>query len=235
MKTDFHSHILPSVDDGAENISTSLKMIEELTENGISSIVLTPHFYPHKISLEKFLINRKAAYEKLMQELKNDNKDTVNFILASETYLNDFIFNYEDISGLCLNGGKYLLTELPYNSDMTTSVYNSIQRLINNFNVIPILAHIDRYPFLMKNPENLIDLMDMGCLCQMNIFSLCSFSLRKKLLDYIKNDYIHFLGTDFHKPPFETVNFKRALNFISKKIGDEYINILDKNTKNLHL
>jgi protein-tyrosine phosphatase len=174
------------------------------------------------------------AYEKLMSAMKSDKKDSIDFILASETYLNEFIFNYDDISSLCLNGGKYLLTELPYNIDMTTSIYNNVQRLINNFNVIPVLAHIDRYPFLMKDQENLIELLNMGCLCQMNILSLCNFSIRKKLLDYIKKGYIHFLGTDFHKPPFDNVAFNKALKILSKKIGDDYINIFNKYVKDIH-
>lgn len=234
MNTDFHTHILPGIDDGAPDLKTSLLMIDELTENGIHNIALTPHFYPHKTSLKDFLTKRNDAYENLASEMKNKNKNTVSFILASETYLNDFIFNYYDISALCLNGSKFLLTELPYNMHMTDSIYNSVKRLINNFNITPVLAHIDRYPFLVKKPENLIELIDMGCLCQMNIFSLCNFALRKKLLNYMKNGCIHFLGTDFHKPPFDSDRHKKALYLIASKIGENYIQTLDENVREIH-
>ena len=79
---DFHSHILPAIDDGSQDIITSLKMIEELSLNGIDTIILTPHFYPHKISLEKFLNNRETAFEKLISVTETK----VKLILASETY-----------------------------------------------------------------------------------------------------------------------------------------------------
>ena len=225
---DFHSHILPAIDDGSQDIITSLKMIEELSLNGIDTIILTPHFYPHKISLEKFLNNRETAFEKLISVTETK----IKLILASETYLSDYIFNYDNISDLCVSE-KYILTELPYSTDYLESTYNSVLRLINNFNVIPILAHIDRYPFLMKSSDNLHKFLDLGCLVQINISSLCNFFLRKKLLNYIENDYIHVIGTDFHRLPFDSKIYKKSLNIISKKIGEEYIQNFITNANNI--
>ena len=67
MTTDYHSHILPNIDDGSDSIKTSLKMIKMMKQQGIGIIVATPHFYMHReVSLDSYLVKRQNAYEKLM-------------------------------------------------------------------------------------------------------------------------------------------------------------------------
>ena len=67
MTTDYHSHILPNIDDGSDSIKTSLKMIKMMKQQGIGIIVATPHFYMHReASLDSYLVKRQNAYEKLM-------------------------------------------------------------------------------------------------------------------------------------------------------------------------
>jgi protein-tyrosine phosphatase len=59
---DFHSHILPEVDDGSQSVDESILMINALAEQGIDRIVATPHFYANDESVSEFLVRRQKAY-----------------------------------------------------------------------------------------------------------------------------------------------------------------------------
>ena len=65
MRIDFHSHILPEIDDGASSVGESVEMLKILADAGVECVVLTPHFYRQNESIEKFLDRRGKAYEKL--------------------------------------------------------------------------------------------------------------------------------------------------------------------------
>jgi len=67
MLVDFHSHILPGVDDGSASIEESLKMLQAEAGQGITHVVATPHFYPRYDDPERFLERRNAASEALQQ------------------------------------------------------------------------------------------------------------------------------------------------------------------------
>lgn len=62
---DFHSHILPGIDDGSASVEESLKLLEMLAEQGVKTVVATPHFYPDRTSVSDFLRRRDAAYQRL--------------------------------------------------------------------------------------------------------------------------------------------------------------------------
>ena len=68
--TDFHSHILPGVDDGSKSIEETLKMLELLSDQGVRRVVATPHFYPNHHSVEEFLEKRNSAYEEIKKHFE---------------------------------------------------------------------------------------------------------------------------------------------------------------------
>lgn len=63
---DFHTHILPGVDDGAENIETALAMLREEAVQGVNQVFATPHFYADEETPEAFLERRRASFEGLV-------------------------------------------------------------------------------------------------------------------------------------------------------------------------
>ena len=65
MIVDFHSHILPAIDDGSRNIHESVEMLRVRAQQGVSCLIATPHFYPHRIGLTEFLNNRERAYNEI--------------------------------------------------------------------------------------------------------------------------------------------------------------------------
>lgn len=224
---DCHTHILPNMDDGAQDITASAAMMQRLKEQGVGTAILTPHFYTDRESLSAFLHRRETALQKLDPIAKEIEFE---IIPACEMYLTDYIFNYQDISPICINAGKYLLTELPFGFSHT--IFDKIARLIANLNVVPILAHIERYPFFLYHLENLRRMIDMGCLAQINLNSLIDSGFRQRtiLLHAIKDNLVHFIGTDCHNISTRPPDFEKGLNIIQKKVGNAYIDAIIQNT-----
>jgi protein-tyrosine phosphatase len=118
-------------------------------------------------------------------------------------------------------GGKFMLTELLYEDSLTTSTQTMLRQLIYSRNIVPILAHIDRYPFLMKE-KNLYSLLEMGCVAQMNLSSMSDFFKRKKLTKYLEKGYIGVIGSDIHNKT-QTERITSGLSYINSEDLD-YIN-----------
>ena len=64
MKIDFHTHILPAVDDGSSCLEESVELLKMQKQRGVSTVVATPHFYPHRDKPEKFLERRNKAFHR---------------------------------------------------------------------------------------------------------------------------------------------------------------------------
>lgn len=218
---DFHTHILSDIDDGAEDLNTSVAMIEKLMEQGVNKIVLTPHFYTDSVPVSEFVKNRDAAYKKLKSKTENLN---VDLILASETYLTDYLFNNDDISDICIGSSRYLLTELPIDYRFSSRNLGNLNRIISDYNVVPILAHVDRYSRLIRDYGLMQEITDMGLLMQLNLYALdSSYFMRRKLLRYMEKGYISCFGTDCHDLLSFPPEYKRYIDIIRKYMSEDYI------------
>ena len=92
MRTEYHCHILPGIDDGAHNPEMSLEMLEMMRMQGIERVVATPHFYAHREkSVEDFLEKRKNAYNRI-----KENKFIKNIILGAEVAIEHGISEMKD-------------------------------------------------------------------------------------------------------------------------------------------
>ena len=72
MWVDFHSHILPRMDDGSPDVETSLQMLRSLRDQGVERVALTPHYYAHRSSVERFLKKRDDAYQQLLEAIGDE-------------------------------------------------------------------------------------------------------------------------------------------------------------------
>lgn len=195
LNFDMHTHILPGVDDGAKNIEESLVLIDRLVKAGITDICLTPHYYTHKESMTDFTARRDAAF----RELASHVGDKVRLHLGAEVFVTQYLFTSEyDLTKVCYNGTRYMLTEFPYSSNFSGETMSLINTLMNNHRIIPVLTHVERYPYLLKHPQVLEELIYMGIIIQSNACSFSEFSLRRKLLKLLNNGYIQVIGSDAH-------------------------------------
>ena len=222
---DVHTHILPGIDDGARNIGESESMYRMLRSQGVEKILLTPHFYSDKMPMNKFLEERRIAYETLTNSTEIDS---TKVILASETLFSQSLLSYDDLRELCING-KYLLIEFPFETEFSKHVCSQLMRISYQYGITPILAHIERYPYLMRHTDVLGSLIDDGLLTQINLSSLQTFRKRRQVIRLIRKGYVHLIGTDCHHPFNRPPAFEEGLAILKKHLLQEDLEDLLQN------
>ncbi len=193
---DIHTHVLPSVDDGAKTMDESLEIIEYLKKVGITDIVLTSHY----IKNTSYTSNKKER-ENIFEELKKASSNMgINLYLGNEVYLTEDILDLlEKEEIVTLNDTQYMLVELPLTGYLN-NLPNTLCKLFDS-GIVPIIAHPERYHFLQKNKERVKELLEFGCLLQCNIDSITGKygKKAKKLMKWLlKNDLVEFVATDTH-------------------------------------
>lgn len=212
---DFHTHILPDIDDGSCSVEESVRMIEVLVEQGVKKIILTPHFYAYRSSIERFTEKRKMALKELVKALKEQNID-VELYLGSEVLFFDDLWRIEDIEELCIVGTRYILLEMPFASWENSAVDHIIN--LANRGIIPVLAHFERYIKYRGNMPKIREMMRAGVLVQMNCDYLNKVLTKGKALRLIKKGSIFALGTDCHNLGDRKPDFEGIESLLSKKL-----------------
>lgn len=217
---DIHSHLIPNVDDGAKSPEETIELIKEAREAGITDIILTPHYIIN--SYEQNAETLILLKDKLQQIINSENIN-VNLHIGMEVYITDNLVEIlKQNKILTLADSKYLLMELPLNTNVQY-LDMVIFRLIEN-NIIPIIAHPERYKFVQEDPSKVRELIDSGCLIQSNIGSILGIygKKAKKIIKYLlKNDLINFIATDTHRKNTIYPLLQKGIKKIEKITGKE--------------
>ena len=213
---DFHTHILPGMDDGAEDRNEAIALISILKKQGVSLAVLTPHYYPFEENLSDFLERRRLSYLSIAD-------CDFDMILASETYLSESLFSYDSIDELLIPNTRYLLLELPFMERWSIGVFMQIKRIIAKYNIRPVIAHAERYETIKAKKEKILqELVDLGCLIQMNIDSVINKQTRSLAIKLIKGGWVDFVGSDCHNLTDRTPQFDVFNGILQRKLNFEY-------------
>ena len=210
---DIHSHIIPAVDDGCSDLEQALSLIKEENRQGITDIVLTPHYraeyLPKREKIEKQFT--------LLKQTVNDTGIAVNLYLGQEIFVFDGIVNAIKNGKLfTMNGGKYVLLEFStrQENDIADAVYTFV-----GAGFIPIVAHIERYFYADIVVAK--EIKELGGLIQVNAGSVCGKfgPYKKKAAALIKAGLVDFVASDVH---FKRKNHMiKAYNVVVKKFGQE--------------
>lgn len=227
---DFHSHLIPGVDDGSKDIAMSVGMLDMWKSQGVDFICATPHFYADSTSPDLFLSKRDSAYSSLIDTLKNTPEGITSYphiALGAEVYYYRGLSSCEDLNRLCLQGTNLLLIEMPFGGEWTDYMIREISE-IKSMGLIPVAAHIERY--LKHQPSDKIDdLLDTGILIQCNCEFFLSFKTRKKAFRMLSDKTIDFLGSDAHNLTSRAPNMSDAIAAIEKKLGADALHHVKKN------
>lgn len=224
---DLHCHILPGIDDGSKNTEMSLAMLREQQKQGMQAITFTPHFHPERIDPQTFLRARKHSYEKLMS-VPEVGELCIKFKLGAEIFFSPKL-NEIDLDPFCFTDSNYVLIEFPTNErpyGLTHTIINIMNRGYN-----PILAHVERYPYFTDDPTKLYDLVEKGCVIQINAGAVLDGN--KIAMKYIKWGMAHILSTDCHNIDKRKPNMKEAYKVIRKKFGEDQIDWFERNARNI--
>ena len=138
---DFHSHILPLVDDGSRSVNESCELLKLLARQGIEKVVATPHFYAERESVDEFLLRRKASFEALSAEMSEGMPEV---LLGAEVRYYQGISNLKGLRDLRIDGSDLLLLEMP-NCRWTEYIIKELAQINNIGSITIVLAHIERY------------------------------------------------------------------------------------------
>lgn len=217
MLTDYHCHILPQIDDGAENADTSLKMAAMMKEQGIERIIATPHFYAHREkSVADFLKKRESAYSKIKKSLA-----IKDIRLGAEVSIEHGISELPDIEKLAIEGTRIILLELPYRAYakwMSEEIYN----ISAEYNLKVMLAHVHRYlPYYSK--DEIETILSTDAILQINNEAFANWK-EKKIAKRVINEYDTFaFGSDSH----DLTSRKPNWDMLKKKIKSEIVSASD--------
>lgn len=189
LSLDFHSHILPGCDHGCDCLETSLKQLAMASSVGIRTVCATPHFYPHKESVESFL-ERRAAADKVLRPHLTDELPSVR--LGAEVLICDGMQGLDGISRLCLEGTNELLLEMPF-YQWSPSLWDTLYRLFEKSDIKIIIAHADRYPV-----QAIEQLIGDSVPLQLNAECLTKLLHRRRYLKWAESGYVKYLGSDIH-------------------------------------
>lgn len=229
---EMHCHIMPCIDDGSQDIETSLKMIERLKDQGAKKIVLTPHYYSDTISLDDFLRRRDVSFNALLKEMPSGYPE---LFPAAEVYISPYLFNNDNIDELKIANSDYVLIEHAFAAPMGEAEADRLMNLFCDFGARPILAHIERYRALMEDKYKLDDLIGIGCLPQVNVSSFADSprGVKKKLFKLLESGKIALLGSDAHNLDTRPPEYEAGIDAIIKKCGQQAVDNLMANANAL--
>jgi protein-tyrosine phosphatase len=224
---DFHSHILPRLDDGSKSSDMSVQMLQASGDYGIDVMVATPHFYIKHDTVERFIKGRKASYDALMHKVKLSGVEIPTIRLGAEVYYFGNIHALPEIKELCIEGTNYLLLEMPFEA-WTDKMISDVERLVYDCNIIPIIAHLDRYLAYQKRNNHIRSLLNMGAVVQMNGEYVNGLFTRKHALSLIKSGVVSLLGSDCHNMDNRKPNLDKTFKIVKSKCGQETLDKIDR-------
>jgi len=215
---DLHSHILPGIDDGAKDKEMSLTMLQIANENNTKGIVATPHVIEgkwlptwDKILADCDILQNTAQKAGINLPIFPGGEIAIHF---------DILDMLKGPGDYCINGGRYLLVELPASHipSFTDDFFFTLQAR----GITPILAHPERHPELAKKPEILVEWIRKGILTQMNGTSIIGHMGERVMATaelLLVNNMIHVFGSDAHRIRNRNTNLTSAAAKITELIG----------------
>lgn len=214
---DIHSHILPGIDDGAETMEAAVEMLKVVQGDGVKTIFATPHYYRgyyenDYVQISTY-INEIKSYI-----LKSNSEVTIEMLPGQEVFLNNYTLDLykEGIIGT-LNSTRYMLVELPFDylDNSTLDVIYELRLL----GVVPIIAHPERYSYIIEKPSRINQLIIEGCLFQINSGNINGGINKqaKKTADIlIKHGICDFIASDIHRIGNRYSKVKLAYDKVTK-------------------
>ena len=215
---DFHSHILPAMDDGSKNTEESLAMLDSLKYQGVKRVVATPHFNANDNSVDKFLERRQRSFDKLKAVLDGEYPEIV---LGAEVRYYEGISKLERLDDLCIQGSRLLLVEMP-SGHWTEYALNELMNLSSQGRHTLVLAHIERY-MNYQSADVFEKLLANDVLMQVNADFVTGFFTKQKAIKLFKNERIHFIGSDCHNMTTRPPEIAKAYELIGRKIGKDFV------------
>ena len=230
---DLHCHILPGIDDGAEDIDASLAMAEKAISQGITHILCTPHHNNGKyVNPKEFVIHQVTN---LQAELDKRNLPLTLFEGQEVRITGDLLEEIEQNRILFTDvANTYLLIEFP-----TMDVPAYTEQLLFDLRArghVPIIVHPERNAKFREDPNRLIPFLEMGCLAQLTAPSYVGIfgkSIQKTAKEMVEHRLVQMVASDAHGVHKRNFYLKEAFEAIEKDFGRDYVNQMEQVAKDV--
>ncbi len=197
MEVDMHSHLIPGIDDGSKAMEESLELIKRLSDYGLRKIITTPHV------MSEYYKNTPEIINMGIEDLRKSVKEagiSIDIEAAAEYYMDEiFLEKIKAGEQLLTFGENYILVETGFIQKPQMLLETIFQLEMAGYR--PILAHPERYQYLLADKSLLEDLIDRRVIFQINLLSLTGF-YSKPVKDFaeslLERDLVKFFGTDCH-------------------------------------
>lgn len=191
---DWHSHILPGVDDGVADLETSLAILDEYEAMGISRVWLTPH-------IMEDVPNSTSDLKRVFNDLRSAYRGQVELHLAAENMIDSLFYERlksNDVLPIGDNHEMILVETTVFNAPIDFE--DTLAEILRK-GYYPLLAHPERYAYIQSITEYK-RLKDLGVRFQLNILSLDGAygkGVQQKACDLLKLGMYDRIGTDLHR------------------------------------
>ncbi|MDO4649292.1 MAG: capsular biosynthesis protein [Eubacteriales bacterium] len=223
---DIHCHFVPGVDDGSDSIEESLWLLEQEYNDGVRTILVTPHFRyemfepPMDLVKKQFRLLKEASSQKFGSSLR--------LYLGCELHISqDMTDQLDEGNRLTLANSDYVLTEFS-TYDSKNTIREHVQKLTNR-GYFPIIAHIERYESVFGDYEFMKQLRSLGAKIQINADSVCGvdgFSMKRYTKKLMKNNLVDYIASDGHDRNHRAPHLGKAYQTTLKWMGEDYANEL---------
>lgn len=218
---DLHAHILPGVDDGSQSLEMSLEMARIAADSGVRHMALTPHCnLPDNPRTNYDSSELRERMDQLQLAVEREG-------IPLELYAGCEVYSTDEIPLLLrrkklvsLNDGKYLLVEFGFGEDVDFVFF--ILEAILDEGYIPLVAHPERYHFVMRDPGLTYEWVRMGCALQVNRGSILGRFGRRvhdtawRLLNH---QVVACVATDCHRSGFRTPHMADVRDTLGEAYG----------------
>ncbi|TWI59869.1 tyrosine-protein phosphatase [Halalkalibacter nanhaiisediminis] len=229
---DIHSHILPSLDDGANSIQQAIEMAKQAQAQGIYAMAATPHHMNGSFTNVKEDIEQ---YIKELNQVLNEHSIDLNIVAGQEVRLyGEIVDDYKKGDILTINHSRYVLVELP--SDHVPAYTAKIFYDLQLAGVKPIIAHPERNREIAANTNKLYELVEQGALAQLTASSLTGRfgkNIKKLSEQLIDHQLVHFLASDTHNTTSRPNDLQAAYQTMEKTFGMDTVYYIQENAETL--
>ena len=223
---DFHTHVLPGIDDGSRSPEMTQALLEHSAEVGIGRLVATPHFYAQRESFDKFLDKRKAALDRVLAA-KAGWKQIPTLHVGAEVYFFPAMGSADRLRELCILGTDILLLEMPF-AQWHKDVVREVRDICEKQKLRIILAHVERYYGFQKDMSYWNEIMELPVTVQINTGTFTDFWKKGFCMRMLKERDTVLLGSDCHNPDTRPQNMDAGRAAIQKKFGSEMLDHIDQ-------
>lgn len=226
--TDFHTHILPGMDDGSGSLEQSERMLQMEYAQGVRKVIATPHFYAGEDFPEEFFARREKRLDQVRNMLSEESWGKEMQVWAgAEVYYFTGMAEAPVLSEFCVEGTNVLLLEMPF-SQWDKEVYRDVRSMIEKRKLTVILAHVERYYGFQKSMEIWDRIFELPVYAQMNADAFISWKKRRLGRKLLREGYHVILGSDCHNTDRRPPNLAEGREAIRKRAGEKMLEQIDR-------